>query len=82
MFWAHLSVAVGLVVLLLSATGTLLTDERQIVATAERRAFAVPPRVNSREGAQARSAPFGRRRRGPSSGKRSFAGCFDFCGRL
>ncbi|WP_108663637.1 PepSY-associated TM helix domain-containing protein [Acuticoccus kandeliae] len=42
-FWAHLiaGVAVGLVVLVLSATGVLLTYERQIIAFAEHQAFAV-----------------------------------------
>ncbi|MGX1305510.1 putative iron-regulated membrane protein [Amorphus suaedae] len=42
-FWSHLAagVAVGLVVFFLSATGVLLTYERQIVAFAERQAFTV-----------------------------------------
>ncbi|RAI02471.1 PepSY domain-containing protein [Acuticoccus sediminis] len=42
-FWLHLSagVSVGLVVLLMSATGVLLAYERQIIAFAEHRAFAV-----------------------------------------
>ncbi len=45
-FWSHLSVAVavGLVVLTLSATGVLLTYERQIERFAEHRAFGVPAR--------------------------------------
>ena len=43
-FWIHLvcGVATGLVVLMMSVTGVLLTYERQILAWAERATFAAP----------------------------------------
>lgn len=49
-FWSHLTVAVlsGVVVLMMSATGVLLTYERQIVAFAERQAFTVAARDGPR----------------------------------
>ncbi|MEQ1573862.1 MAG: PepSY domain-containing protein, partial [Vicinamibacterales bacterium] len=44
-FWFHLSAGVtaGLVILLMSVTGVLLTYERQMVAWADRSAAALPP---------------------------------------
>ncbi len=43
-FWAHLvcGVATGLVVLMMSVTGVILTYERQIIAWAENRTYAAP----------------------------------------
>ncbi|WP_262693723.1 PepSY-associated TM helix domain-containing protein [Kordiimonas aquimaris] len=44
-FWAHLSAGVvaGLVILTMSATGVLLTYERQLVASAEKDVFRIDP---------------------------------------
>jgi uncharacterized iron-regulated membrane protein len=49
-FWLHLSagVAAGLVILLMAATGVLLTYEKQIVAWADRTDAALPPDSTTR----------------------------------
>lgn len=47
LFWCHLSVGVvaGLVILLMSATGVLLTYEKQIIEWADARTFAITPQA-------------------------------------